>query len=237
MASEHIWGPEIGTLKGKTVRHATGRVRADMLPIPAMIMNTYQKVTLSCDIMKVNKIPFFVSIKFGTVELLTNQKMDTIVTAIKHIQSLYRKRGFKIEFMLLDGEFEPMRGALADMQITMNTVSREEHVPVAERRIRTLKERVRGVYNTLPFTKLPAQMVVQMVYFSNFWLNGFPPTEGVSQDYSPRELITGVAIDYFKHCILEYGAYAQVHEEHDNYMAARTVDAITMRPTGNGSTV
>ena len=237
LASEHIWGPEIGTLKGKTVRHAAGRVRADMLPIPAVIMNRYQKITLSCDIMKVNKIPFFVSIshgiKFGTVELLTNQKMDTITRAIKNIQGLYRKRGFIIEFMLMDGEFEPLRGVLAEMGITMNTTSREEHVPVAERRIRTLKERVRGIYNTLPFTKLPVQMVVQMVYFSNFWLNVFPPTEGVSQDYSPRELITGVAIDYLKHCTLEYGAYAQVHEEHNNSMAARTVGAIAMRPTGN----
>ena len=55
----------------------------------------------------------------------------------------------------------------------------------------------------------------------------------MSQDYSPRELITGVAIDYLKHCTLEYGAYAQVHEEHDNSMAARTVGAIAMRPTGN----
>ena len=42
-----------------------------------------------------------------------------------------------------------------------------------------------------------------------------------------------MAIDYFKHCVLEYGAYAQVHEEHDNSMAARTGGAIAMRPTGN----
>jgi len=62
--------------------------------------------------------------------------------------------------MLMDGEFEPLRGVLAEMGITMNTTSREEHVPVAERRIRTLKERVRGIYNTLPFTKLPVQMAV-----------------------------------------------------------------------------
>jgi hypothetical protein len=133
----------------------------------------------------------------------------------------------------MDGEFEPLRGELSTLGITLNTVSRGEHVPEAERRIRTLKERTRSVYNTLPFDKVPAQMTVQMVYSSNFWLNVFPPGKGVSGDHSPRELITGLEIDYNKHCQLEYGTYAQVHEEHDNTMATRTTGAIAMRPTGN----
>ena len=49
----------------------------------------------------------------------------------------------------------------------------------------------------------------------------------------PRELITGICIDYIKHCNLEHGDYAQVHEENDNSMATRTTVAITLRPTGN----
>ena len=77
------------------------------------------------------------------------------------------------------------------------------------------------------------QMTVQMVYNCNFWLNVFPPTPGVSDPISPRELLTGLEIDYNKHCQLEYGTYAQVHEEHNNSMVPRTTGAISMRPTGN----
>jgi hypothetical protein len=45
--------------------------------------------------------------------------------------------------------------------------------------------------------------------------------------------VTGHGIDFNKHCHIEFGAYAQVHEDHDNSMATRTVSAIALCPTGN----
>jgi hypothetical protein len=117
--------------------------------------------------------------------------------------------------------------------ITLIKCSREEHISVAERRILTLKERCRGICNTLPFTKLPGQLVVQMVSTCNFWLNVFPPKDGVSRNINLRELITGTKIDYNKHIQDEFGEYVQVHEEHDNTMQTRTTGAIATRPTGN----
>jgi hypothetical protein len=115
----------------------------------------------------------------------------------------------------------------------MNKCSREEHIPVAERRIRTLKERSRCICNTLPFKKLPGMLVVQMVSACNFWLNIYPPKDGVSREINPRELITGVKIDFNKHIRAEFGEYVQVHEEHDNTMQPRTTGAIATKPTGN----
>ena len=133
----------------------------------------------------------------------------------------------------MDGEFEPLRGHLADMQISLNTVSRDEHVPEVERRIRTVKDRARCVYNTLPFQRLPARIIVELVYSANFWLNSFPNTDGISDVLSPRTIVIGSTIDYAKHCRLEFGTYVQTHEEHDNSMITRTVGAIALRPTGN----
>eukprot|EP00978_Attheya_sp_CCMP212_P031314 scaffold117901_cov29-Attheya_sp.AAC.2 len=72
-----------------------------------------------------------------------------------------------------------------------------------------------------------------MVYASTFWLNAFPPTDGVSEDLSPRAIVVGLQLDYAKHCQLEFGTYVQTHEEHDNSMATRTTSAIALRPTGN----
>jgi hypothetical protein len=72
-----------------------------------------------------------------------------------------------------------------------------------------------------------------MVYASTFWLNSFPPIDGVSKTLSPRAIVAGLQIDYAKHCKLEFGTYVQTHEEHDNSMASRTTGAIALWPTGN----
>ena len=88
------------------------------------------------------------------------------------------------------------------------------------------KEQTRCVYNTLPFKKMPSRMTIEMVYFSVFWLNSFPHQDSVSQQLSPRTIVTGLQLDYIKHCKLEFGTYTQVHEEHDNSMSTRTTGAI-----------
>jgi hypothetical protein len=236
--AEDIFGPEHGSLQGKTVRTASEQVRSGgLVPIPAAIMAHYQRVVLYIDVMKVNKMPFLVTIsraiKFGTVAWLKNAKSDTILAKITEVRNIYIKRGFILDVIEADGQFEPLRGSLSHMGVTLNKCSREEHVPVAERRIRTLKERCRCICNTLPFKKLPGMLVVQMVSTCNFWLNVFPPKDGVSRNINPRELITGMQIDYKKHIRAEFGEYVQVHEQHDNTMQTRTTGAIATKPTGN----
>jgi hypothetical protein len=205
--------------------------------IPATIMSRYPKVTIAVDIMQINKIPFLMwisrDIKIGTCKMIQNMKATMLANCIKHIKTLYDKQGFKITNMLMDGQFETLRGNLGDMQITLDTVSKEEHAPEVERYIRTVKERVRCIYNMLPFKPMPGEKVTEMVSHSVFWLNMSPPTDGVSKTISQRNLIIGSSIDYHKHCRLEFGEYAQVHEEQDNYMVTRTTGAIALHHTGN----
>ena len=89
----------------------------------------------------------------------------------------------------MDGQFKSSlrAGDLADMGITLNTVSNDKHVPEVERYIRTMKEQARcGVYNSLSFKRIPAQMIIEMIYCSIFWLNSYPTTTGgVSETLSP----------------------------------------------------
>jgi hypothetical protein len=106
-------------------------------------------------------------------------------------------------------------------------------VPEIERHVHTIKERTRCVHNTVPFKRMSARMTIEMANASVFWLNMFPASDGVSGDLSPRALIVGMKLDYDKHCRLEFGSCAQVHEEHDNSMQSRTTGAIALRPAGN----
>ena len=150
LAAEDIFGPDVGSLKGKTVRRPNTHIEGRVVDIPVEIMSRYREVIIGGDLMFVNKIPFFMTtsrhIKFGTVEALPNQTGKTIFAAIKKVKSVYMKRGFR-----MDGRFESLRGDLAAMGIALNTVSNDEHVPKIERYIRTTKERMHCVYNMLPF--------------------------------------------------------------------------------------
>ena len=115
--------------------------------------------TLAIDIMFVNGIAFLVTIsrhiKFGTAEMLKNQKSSTIFVALKHVLDTYKTNGFAVHTVLGDGQFASLQNSLASVGVVLNVTSREEHVPEIERHIRTIKERTRAQYATLPFKALP----------------------------------------------------------------------------------
>jgi hypothetical protein len=133
----------------------------------------------------------------------------------------------------MDREFEPLRDEVPE--VTLNTIAADEHVPDIEHQIRTMKERARAVRITLPFKRLPARMIIELVHFSTLWLNAFPPSSGVSDTYSPRNIITGTSLDYSNHCKVPFGAYVETHEENSptNTMHERTCRAIYLGPSAN----
>ena len=175
IAAERIFGPDVGSLKGKTVHRSSVPVRTSSTNIPARVIDKYHKVTLAGDIMFVNSMPFLVTIsrhiKFSTNELLENQWLPTIIKAIDNVRKLYKKRGFHTKTIIMDGQFDGLRANLAEMGMTLNSSANDEHVPEVERHIRTLKERVRSVYNMLPFAKMLAHMIIELVFYCGFWLN------------------------------------------------------------------
>ena len=188
-AAEHIFGPDIGSLKGKTTRRNPLIVDSPIAQVPAEVLKRYRKVTICIDIMYVNQIPMLISIsrniKFGTIEAIPNNKTATVLEGIKAILQLYRGNGFTIEMALMDGEFGHLRGALAGMGVTLNETSCDEHVGDIERYIRTVKERMRAIYNTLPFNKIPARLVIKMAKARVFWLNRVPPNNSFGNGLSP----------------------------------------------------
>jgi len=239
MAAEDIFGPDVGSLKGKTVRRSPQQVRTDETysPLPPSVKERYVDVTLCADVMHVNGIPFLVThsrkIRFGTIEALSNLKEATLLKSIKKVAAIYRIGGFRVRFALMDGAFGCLETELSAMEIRLNGVAREEHVPDIERYIRTVKERVRSTYNTLPFDRIPPRMLIELASREVYWLNAFPLTDGISDTLSPRTIVTGQTVTYDRHCKFDFGQYVQTHEQHDNTMTPRTIGALALRPTGN----
>jgi hypothetical protein len=177
LAAENIFGPDLGTLKGKSTRAKPHKVRPILVSIPQQILQRYRLVSICVDLMFVNKVAFLVTISrnihFGTVEAVPNQQAATLVKYIRSVSQIYRRGGFLVEHALADNQFTSLKG-FADIGITVNETGRDDHVGEVERYIRTVKERARCIYNTLPFDVIPPRMVVEMINASVFWLNAFP---------------------------------------------------------------
>lgn len=60
---------------------------------------------------------------------MQNQQAITILTAIRHVKSVYMKCRFEHSTLLMDDQFESIQGDLAEMQTTLNKVSSDKHVP------------------------------------------------------------------------------------------------------------
>jgi hypothetical protein len=73
---------------------------------------------------------------------------------------------------LMDIEFEKLKPMLPE--IVLNTTAAHEHEGMVERKIRVLKERVCGTFNTLPYLKLQKMMVIELMHFCAMWMNSFP---------------------------------------------------------------
>jgi hypothetical protein len=127
LATEDIFGPNLGSLEGKTTPSTTKHMCATHVNIPINIMSCYRDVTITGNIMFVNTIPFFMTIsrhiKFGTTEMTTSQTTVTLLAAIKQVRSACMKRGFRITRLMLDGQFKLLHGTAAALGITLNVVS------------------------------------------------------------------------------------------------------------------
>ena len=76
-------------------------------------------------------------------------------------------------------------------------------------------------------------MIDELVALVVFWLNALSPSPSSGVNPGPLQIVTGLTIDYVKHCRLQFGEYAQVHEAQDNTMQEQTIGYIALRPTNN----
>ncbi len=110
------------------------------------------------------------------------------VHTLERVFRIYMTTGFVIQMALMDMEFENLRTMMP--HVALNTTAAREHIGEVEQKIRVIKEKARGMFNTLPYKKLPKLMVIELLHFCVMQMNSFPVKSGISKKWSPRELVS-----------------------------------------------
>ena len=77
-------------------------------------------------------------------------------------------------------------------------------------------------------------VLIYVIYNVALWLNVFPIRLGITGGFSPRELVTGLTVNFLRHCRFDVGAYVEVSTDviitNDN--SDRTHPCIYLGPSG-----
>jgi len=122
---------------------------------------------LVADVMFVNGLPFLVTSSRGlslvTIEHLPSRTDKCLVQTLERVFRIYLTTRFIVQAMMMDMEFEKLRPLMP--HVALNTTAAREHVGEMERKIRVIKERARGTFNSLPYKKIPRVMVIELLHF------------------------------------------------------------------------
>jgi hypothetical protein len=195
--ARNIFGPDLASIRGKTVQRTPAPVVADYVAILWQLVDANKAVTLVADVFFVDGIAFLITvsrrIKFMTTEHLPVRTATSLSKHLQQVLLVYGRAGFRVRSILMDGEFEKVKGLMPTVEC--NTTAAKEHVSKAERSIRTVKERTQGILTMLPFTHILRRMKIEFVYFTVLWLNAFQVKMGISSTYFPQEILVRWRLD------------------------------------------
>ena len=115
---EHLYGPDIPTIKGKTTRCHLHKLASNVVSIPHKLCDTQHDVCLFIDIMYVNGMPFLTTIskniKYHTAMSVADHMAPTIANLVESVLKLYHQAGFQVMEVCADHEFKPVLHVLQD---------------------------------------------------------------------------------------------------------------------------
>ena len=168
-----IYGIPEPLLKGKKVAPSQTRVRGIQTELPPIITGNLTTLQLFVDIFYVNGLEFLHTktknqdtqrnLNYITINHLKNKKANTIIIYLKRILRRLRSRNFQITVVHGDNEFNVDSIKDACVPSNFHISSKNEHIPVIERSIRIVKERVRCTSHSIPYVCYPKIMTIALM--------------------------------------------------------------------------
>ncbi len=99
--ARNIFGPDLASIHGKTVRQTPAPVVADYVAIPWQLVDANKAVTLVADVFFVDGIAFLITvsrrIKFVTTEHLPVRMATSLSKHLQQVLLVYRRAGFRVK--------------------------------------------------------------------------------------------------------------------------------------------
>ena len=227
-----IHGPNVDHIKGKARINSAKDVPVVTVPRPLV-----QSQTLYSDLMFVETIPFLISIASPLMLVLVTASSGKTASALwsafsKQIVAL-KVEGFAVSNLQIDGEsaIGKLESQFKDIGVRVSASTTKVHN--VERKISTLKGRIRSVVLGLPFP-LCKFLMICCVLFCTSRLNMIPCSS--RDDYvSPYEHLTGRKLDFRRDLALSFGDYCEVSPKvaSTSVMKERTHSCVAIMSTGN----
>lgn len=239
--ADAIWGKDLASAKGKTVKAATA--------IPDISMRgtvVQQQQTLAIDIMFIDRLPTLVGVAcplgltlgytLMTLDMTKASRAAEIVRkGITYFISVLSSQNFKTLLIMTDGEgaVGKITTELNQMGVEVDVSGEGGHVGRVEQKIRMIKERVRAhVSCHLPYALTLLGLSFCILYCISRII--FEPTGVREWGPSPREAFLGRKPDGKRDFRCSFGDDLQCTVPNtDSTMTARTEDCIALLPTGN----
>jgi Reverse transcriptase (RNA-dependent DNA polymerase) len=212
--------------------------------IPATIEKAYKSTDipqhLCVDLLFIDGDGYMIAVltplDYTIVVHIKNRKTKTLRGALWHILAKIDEQQFEVTHILSDreGGIGPFHDELKRAGYHINPAGSGEHVPVVERKIETLKERVRSYLQSLPYT-LMFSVLRYLVEYCVVMINLAPDNQRVDPT-SPYELFTGYKVDYKTQLRISFGDYAECKNPNRkpiNTIKPRTDPCIALLPLLN----
>ena len=235
------FGKAVAALKGKQVRVVSEQID----PTEGIYISDPEYQTLHADVMTVDSIPFLLTVStplgYTMVTHLVGkqpQSQPILLAALRSHSAEYGSRNFPVKVIIIDPQ-RSLSACVIDLReagYNVETVGSGQHVAVAERRIRVIKERVRAHLHGLPYT-LPASLLPWLIGFSVARVNMVRTKSGyVNHEVSPWEAFYRRPIDGKLDVRFAFGDYCQAYNTNlllPSSMSPRTEGLIALCPTAS----
>ncbi|KAL7469712.1 LOW QUALITY PROTEIN: hypothetical protein ACHAXS_009965 [Conticribra weissflogii] len=123
---------------------------------------------------------------------MPTQTISQLKQSLIHVMQTYSRAGFITQTILVDGQFETLKGQLSN--VVVNTTANAEHVGDIERCLHVIKEWARATLSGLPYQCMPKWILIELLNSVVLWLNAFPTKSGVSRTLLPYSAETEIGL-------------------------------------------
>ena len=114
-----IFGPDLASIRGKTVRRAPEPVVTDYVAVPQTLIEANKVITLAADVFFVDGTAFLLTvarrIKFVTMEHVPI-RTPSLSKHLKRVLEVYGRAGFVVRTILMDGDFEKIKSLMPTVE-------------------------------------------------------------------------------------------------------------------------